>query len=117
MRLITYFAASLILTAGCSSEPEMGVIPFQLSECNADVIVLIDDEPVNIVGVRPAIELSAGKHQLRVEGEKHQTLTREFSVEAGDNELLFVELQPKLRMAEPQNSENRLVVIPVIARC
>jgi hypothetical protein len=72
-----------------------GTIQITLSDPQAQVVVKVDGNTVEITGLERPLRLRVGQHQLEVTGQDFQTITRSFTVRRGDNPVLHVELLPK----------------------
>lgn len=88
------FLISVCLTCivGCSSEPDVGTVGFELSESNADVTVVVDGTPIDLTVQRRPLEYSVGDHGLVVSGSGYERIETSFQVTAGENPVYKIDL-------------------------
>lgn len=110
MSRIVLTLSLLCLVVGCSPEPKAGVVLIELSQYQADVTAYMDGREIELIGLRSAIEMEVGPHQLRVEGEGYETVVRQLTVKPGKNDLVYIRMAPTV--AEQQGE--RVTSVPLI---
>jgi formylglycine-generating enzyme required for sulfatase activity len=76
-----------------------GTVKIVLSDPEAQVVVKVDGDVIDIAGLKDPLRLKAGEHDLLVTSGDYQTVSKSFTVRRGGEEVIQVALEPKPRPA------------------
>lgn len=104
-------AAALLLVLGVILliPTRYGTIKITLSDPTANVQVKVDGEEVEITGLEKPLRLRAGRHALEITSPDFKTISKNFTVRRGPNDVLEISLVPKQTVArvEPPGPAGR----------
>ncbi|MEI8376370.1 MAG: formylglycine-generating enzyme family protein, partial [Planctomycetota bacterium] len=78
-----------------------GMVKIEFSNSKAQVEVKVDGEVIDIGGMKEPLRLKVGEHDLLVTSGDYQSVSKSFTVRRGQEEILRVTLEPKIKPAEP----------------
>ena len=100
-QLATGAAAALVLLGIVLlvSTPR-GTIEIELSDPQATVSVMVDENKVDIGGLDDPLSLEVGEHNLKVIGKGYETIAESFAVTKGKNAPLLITLKKKVPVSK-----------------
>ncbi|MEI6502088.1 MAG: serine/threonine-protein kinase, partial [Armatimonadota bacterium] len=88
-----------------------GLVKIELNDPQAQVVVKVDGDTIDVQGLGQFLRLQPGKHHILVTGDGFQTVSESFTVKRGEEEPLRITLVPKAA-GVPSESEPPLAAAP-----
>jgi formylglycine-generating enzyme required for sulfatase activity/serine/threonine protein kinase len=93
--LVTAAAAFVCLGLVLYVTAGKGTVKIELGDPTAKVEVKVDGNRIDIAGLKEPLSLSVGEHELEVSSGEFKTVTRQFTIRRGEQEVVSVSLLPK----------------------